>query len=122
MQNFAFCPGIDITQRGGLRGERSFRSRGSEHSLPGAPSHATAVLAKTGLVIDWTLNSLMVVLFAVLEPLTVRAGRNFRMSLAWICLAVFHGLSIGVVWKTSSTVRDLWVMLEEVQSCRSDRA
>lgn len=36
-------------------------------------------------MIDLTLKSLIVVLFTVLELLAVRAGRNFRMSLVWIC-------------------------------------
>lgn len=62
------------------------------------------------------------VLFTVLELLTIRGGRNFRISLAWLVPSVFHGLSLGIVWKDSSTVRDLWVMLETVQCNKSDTA
>ena len=60
----------------------------------------------------------MMVLFKALEPMIVKAGRNFRKSVAWICLAVFHQLSTGIVWKTSSTISNLWAMPEAVQSCR----
>ena len=56
--------------------------------------------------------------FKALESMTVKAGRNFRKSVAWICLAVFHRLLIGIVWKTSSTISNLWAMLKAVRSCR----
>ena len=34
-------------------------------------------------------------LFTVLEPMAVRAGRNFRVSLVRICPSSVHGLSAG---------------------------
>lgn len=62
------------------------------------------------------------VLFAVLEPWTVRAGRSFRMSVAWICPSCVLWAVNRNCWKTCSIIRDLWVVREAVQISRSDGA